>query len=226
MDDPKRQKTPITHRVPPLKPRVAYDREAAYDYAKKHWNIICSDEYIAGEFGDKAFIKVPQGTKFEHEFTNGKSLSREHAIKPNGEFIKWKNLDDCTHFISCCIGRPPSDKAGGLPLKNQLGIPPNAPYGIVRVSTMVDFLNTKKFVRAEGEKTTDKDRIKRLEKGDLIAYFNTNKGRYTHLAMYIGNGKIGCHTYCRFDDPNCTWDNDWDLGEGQGFSWTFLHFIV
>jgi hypothetical protein len=45
------------------------------------------------------------------------------------------------------------------------------------------------------------------------------------MAMVLGNDKIGCHTYCRFDDPSCTWDNAWDLGRGTHL-WTFLHPIV
>lgn len=219
-------------------PKV-FKRDAAIDYALRHWNIPCNDGFIGVSSG-KSFVKVNAGTKFEHEFnTAGNSLQREHALLPDGSRIEWGDLDDCAHYISCCIGEPPGNTAGGIPITyKQLGSPPTAPYGITRVSTMVEYLlgnknfNKKgiKFAKLIGHKTSDDSLIKKLDPGDLIAYWNNDKDskrykRYTHLAMYLGNNKIGCHTYCRFDDPACTWDKDWDLGRGT-YLWTFLHFVV
>jgi hypothetical protein len=207
---------------------VAYDRSAALDYARRHWNVACSDLFVATA-SSTGFRKVAAGTAFVHEFdeTTGASLRREHAVEPSGTVIPWSELDDCTHFIACCIGQPPNDKGGGLPLPSvQLGRYPNAPYGIVRVRTMVEHLQAKGWAQAVATDSTDRDHIKKkLQPGDLIAYRNP-RGTYAHLTLYLGKGKIGCHTYCRFDDPACTWDNDWDLGAGQGWTWTFLRFVV
>jgi hypothetical protein len=209
-----------------------YKRDAAIDYAHRHWNVPCNDRFIALR-ASPYFAKVPAGTKFIHEFDGAhRSLGREHALRPDGTRIEWQALDDCTHFISCCIGQPPGETAGGIPIiYRQLGSPPSAPYGIVRVGTMVDYLLGKKYRGREyadafgKEKTNDDSIIRLLDPGDLIAYWNIEKKLYTHLTMYLGNGKIGCHTYCRFDDPACTWDNNWDLGRGTHL-WTPLHLFV
>lgn len=212
---------------------VTYDRRAAIDYARRHWNIPCNDGFIALKgLSGKRYVKVPAGTRFEHEFDAAhRSMEREHALLGGGAGrIEWEDLEDCTHFISCCIGQPPGDKGGGIPISyKQMGSPPNAPYGIVRVSTMVDYLlgrlgkNPTSYAQVIGtEKTKDNRHINSLVAGDLIAYWDEAGQRYYHLTLYLGNGMIGCHTYSRFDDPACTWDKQWDLGN----SWTFLHLTV
>ncbi len=221
-----------------------YDRDYALNYAHRHWNIPCHDQFIAlASSSGRNFVKVPTGTKFEHEFDAANELTwREHALLPDGSRIEFEDLDDCTHYISCCIGLSgglSGPEGGGIPITyRQLGSPPKAPYGITRVSTMVEYLlgnkkfNKKgiKFAKPIGEKTSDESLIKKLDPGDLIAYWNNDKTsmrykRYTHLAMYLGNNKIGSHTFSRSDDPACTWNNDWDVGKGT-YLWTFLHFIV
>jgi hypothetical protein len=201
---------------------VFYDRAAAFDYAQRHWNVVCNDLFVAGTFGKSAFKKVPAGTKFVKE--SGRS---EHALLPDGSKISWSELDDCTHFVSCCIGKPPNENAGGLPLKVEF---PSGPYGIVGVKRMVDFLKAKKWVKVEGERSKDASLISKLGRGDLVAYFNESAGRYTHLTFYLGRDTIACHTYCRFDkkiEPACTWDDKWELGaHSKNYTWTFLRFIV
>ena len=215
---------------------VVYDRTAAIDYARRHWNVPCNDGFVGLKgLRGKDFEKVPASTKFIHEFdANRRSRGREHAQLGGGAGrIEWEDLEDCSHFVSCCIGQPPGDTAGGIPIHyKQLGSPPNAPYGIVRVSTMLDYLlgrlgkHRSSFARVIGaEKTQDDSHINSLVAGDLIAYWSKESKVYSHLVLYLGNGKIGCHTYCRFDDPACTWDNQWDIGR-RTHLWTFLHFIV
>jgi hypothetical protein len=226
----------------PLQPAVNYDRQAALAYARKYWNQVPDEDGVAfiGSSGPDGFKKVPVGTQFVHDFdADGDSLGSEHALLPDGSTIDWSELDDCTHFLSCCIGEPPGgEKAGGLPLKHrQAGIPPNAPYAIVRVSTMVEYLTSNDPIWRNkrpgkdpyavfiGEKTTDDSLIAQLSPGDLIAYFSPATGRYAHLTMYLGNDKIVCHTYCRSDEPACTWDNEWDLGRGS-WQWSFIRITV
>jgi hypothetical protein len=105
----------------------------------------------------------------------------------------------------------------------------NAPYGIVRVSSLVALLTSRKWVVLEGERSKDVSLIAKLQRGDLVAYFNEDRGRYTHMAFYLGNGKIACHTYCRFDksiESAVTWDDHWDLGARKNFTWTFLRFVI
>lgn len=226
----------------PAASSISYDRQAALTYAHKYWNRVPNEDGVAfiGSSTPGNFKKVPVGTKFVHNFgSNGNSLRSEHAKLPDGSRISWEDLDDCTHFISCCIGAPPGgEKAGGMPIKHQqVGIPPNAPYAIVRVATMVEYLTSndqkwrdkrpgkEPYAIMIGEKTTDENLIEKLSPGDLIAYFSPDTGRYAHMAMYLGNGKIVCHTYCRSDSPDCTWDNEWDLGKGS-WQWTFIQITV
>ena len=227
-----------------------YDRSAALAYARKYWNRVPDEDGHAFVAISSAgmFKKVPLGTKFCHEFDTGTSCSashsgsskkQEHALLPNGSRINWAELNDCTHFLSCCIGEPPGgESAGGLPITiRQAGIPPKAPYGIVRVSTLVDYLTSNDsqwrnkrpgknpYAQIIGEKSTNDSLINNLSAGDLIAYFSTQSNRYTHMAIYLGDNKIACHTYCRSDQPDCTWDNDWDLGRGT-HTWTFIKITV
>lgn len=200
---------------------LAYNRAGALAYARKYWNVACDDHFIALSTVAAA-VKVPAGTTFVHE----SDPPQEHALKPDGSVIPWSDLDDCTHFISCCIGQRPGETTGGLPITiKQLGQPPSDPYGIVRVSTMVNYLINKRYVKFLAEKTDDASFVNQLKPGDLIAYFNQDRERYSHMALYLGDGKIACHTYCRSDDPACTWDNSWRLGTGTHL-WTFIQFIV
>jgi len=208
-----------------------YDRRGALEYARTFWRRPCDDQFIAIRSGSgRNFVQVPPGTTFEHEpRPDGSSAGQEHARLPDGTQIPWSALDDCTHFISCCIGQRPGRPCGGLAIGyHQLGAPPRAPYGIVRVSTMVDFLAGRlpghpRRVDVIAERSRDLGLVTRLEPGDLVAYFNTTSGRYSHLAMLLDGERIACHTYCRSDHPDCTWDNHWALG-CTTHSWTFLHF--
>jgi hypothetical protein len=210
--------------------RRMYNRAGAMAYARKYWLKPCDDQFIALR-SESNFIRVPLGTKFVHMFaTDGKSLGKEEAMRPDGSTIPWEHLDDCTHFISCCIGERPGEACGGLRLTyRQLGSPPTAPYGITRVATMVDYLTGRKghpkLAEIVAEKTADVKMISGLEPGDLIAYFNTESHVYTHLAMLLDGGLIGCHSYGRSDQPDCTWKSYWNIGSSN-HQWTLLHVIA
>jgi hypothetical protein len=209
-------------------PTPQYDRAGALAYARKYWLKPCDDGFVAlGPTAGRDSIETPAGTVFEHEFeSDGSNARREHALLPDGKRIEWRDLDDCTHFISCCIGERPGERCGGLPITyRQLGEPPTAPYGIVRVSTMVQYLVRKGFAEIVAEKSTDDSRIDQLAFGDLVAYFNVAAGAYTHLTILLGDGNIACHTYGRSDQPDCTWDHVWDLGRGT-HTWTFIRIVV
>jgi len=209
-------------------PPPTYDRAGALAYARKFWLGPCDDQFIAlGAGAGRDAIKVPDGTTFVHEFDpDGTNARREHALLPDGTRIEWRDLDDCTHFISCCIGERPGEQCGGLPITyRQLGEPPTAPYGIVRVSTMLQYLVRKGFAKLVAEKSTDETTIEQLAFGDLVAYFNIALGAYTHLTILLGEGNIACHTYGRSDQPACTWDHVWDIGRDK-FSWTFVRIVV
>ena len=204
-----------------------YDRDKAVAYARKFWNGPCSDGFIMVQ-SSKFFERVPAGTEFVHDAMPAGTADREHALLPDGTTIGWSLLDDCTHFISCCIGQPPGEEAGGLKIRLMWGEAPANPYGISRVHSLVDYLlaraDERKFTKIEratiiGDEKTDQDLSDHLEPGDLIAYWNGSD--YTHLAMYLGHNNIASHTYSRSDLTDCTWDHAWDLGRGK-FKWTFI----
>ena len=202
--------------------RVSYDHASALAYLRLYWDVVASDGFIAGQFGGTGFVRAPSGTQFVHDFTN----DTETAVAPGGTVVAtWAQEDDCTHFISCCIGQPPGGTGGGIPITvNELGLWPNAPYGIVNVHTMVDYLTKRHFVDVIGKQSTDASLIQQLVPGDLIAYWSIALAAYSHLAMYLGGGIIGSHSLSRSDNPACTWDNQWPLAPGH--TWTFLHFTV
>lgn len=206
-----------------------YDRSAAVAYARKFAKKPCSDGFIMLDesntkvtFRGMPVAKVPADANIVRD-----GGDQDHVENADGSPFKlsdgtnltFREMDDCTHFISCCIGQPPGDTGGGIEVPtNMWGDPKdNNPYGISRVQSLINFLENKKLVDVVAEKTTDTTKISGLDAGDLIAYFNPGKGRFTHLALYLGGGKIAAHTISRLDE-------DWNLGELEGFQWTLLHF--
>jgi hypothetical protein len=213
--------------------KLTYNRNHALHYARKYWNRVCHDLYIAGVFdGEKNrnFTRVPRDTRFVHvTAASDKDPDSEYARTPDGSrTVLWKPMDDCTHFISCCIGRSDGEESGGLPIKSDFAGPPNAPYGIVGAERLVHYLTEDRgWAAVLGRQTTDTRLPAEMQPGDLIAYFDADMNRHVHLVLYLGNDKICCHTYARSDDTSCTWDNTWLLTEHQaGWKKTFLHFVV
>jgi hypothetical protein len=129
-----------------------YDRDKAVAYARKFWNRPCNDGFIMVD-SSKFFERVPAGTKFVHDAMPGGTSDQEHALLPDGTTIGWSLLDDCTHFISCCIGQPAGEEAGGLKIRLIWGAGPANPYGISRVRSLVDYLLARadegKFAKVE-----------------------------------------------------------------------------
>lgn len=99
-------------------------------------------------------------------------------------------------------------------------------FGIVSVPKLVEWLTVKSFVKVvkRGVKVSGDTKLDDfLEPGDLIGYFDTKRDRFGHSALYLGKDKIACHTYCRSDQPGCTWDNDWHLGSKD---WSITFFKI
>jgi hypothetical protein len=202
-----------------------YDRDAALRYARKYWNRVCDDGYIAidATSPNLPFKKVPLDTNFVFD-----GDGTEHAASPDGRVLAtWNEIDDCTHFISCCIGNPKKERGGGKLTSDFLDI-----YGILGAERMKLFLIknniatlVKEFNRQEYENETQKERLLvGLQPGDIIAYRFRGDSIYHHLALYLGDGKIACHTYCRCEvvDLPDPWSNAWDSVNGEQFA--LLHF--
>ena len=190
---------------------TSYARAAAVEYARTHWRSVCHDGFIAGKFGSANFRRAAAGTLFQHL----NDPNNPECIRVDGETINFGPLDDCTHFISCCLGG-----GGGLAIPRDF---PTGPYGIISAKKLVQWLLDSGTATAIAVPDKSNPPLDRLRVGDLIAYYRASTGRYTHLVMYLGNYKIVCHTYCRSDDPACTWDNEYTLGQDDDdVRWTFL----
>jgi len=70
--------------------QASYNRLAAYQYAQKYWNKVCSDGYFFADSETPSMLGAGQ------------------PVPTNEEGF------DCAHFVSCCIGREPRESGGGL----------------------------------------------------------------------------------------------------------------
>jgi hypothetical protein len=197
---------------------MAYDRDAALAYARAHWNRPADDGFVAGEFAGKDFIVAPDDARFVHDFAGDRPLASEHLLLPDGTRWEWAALDDCTHFISCCLGEP----GGGLTLPRDFA---DGPYGILGADRLTRHLIEAELVEPFAVADKRAPGLERIAPGDLVGYSSRQRGRFVHLAIYLGDGRIACHTYCRSDDPACTWDNVFSLGaDDDNWRWTLLRF--
>jgi len=89
----------------------SYDRQAAYDYAQRYWNKVCSDGYFWDS--PSTYISLPTGTD-----------------------ITGMTGYDCAHFVSCCIGSESNEQGGGLNVPSR--VPPT--YGEPGAARLGDWL--------------------------------------------------------------------------------------
>lgn len=188
---------------------MIYSRPGAVAYATTYWNRVCHDNYIALEpesdfaekkKGHRPFIKVEPDTVFitakNSKNKNNPNKVMEYAKRPQKkpeEYISFDDLNDCTHFVSCCLG-----KGGGLLITPQVK---DGPFGKLGVPVLIDYLKTKNWIKQTGTPeaimVADLEKAKEimltLEKGDIVAYLD-GKGLFHHLALYLGDNKIACHT--------------------------------
>src|SRR6266508_734355 len=143
---------------------MAYDRQAALAYARAFWNRPADDGYVAGEFAGRDYLAVPDGARFVHDFDDGFALGTEHLLLPDGRRWEWSALDDCTHFMSCCLGAP----AGGLELPSELG----EPYGIVGADRLVRHLVRANLVEVIPVADKRAPPLERIAAGDLVGYYS------------------------------------------------------
>lgn len=163
-------------------------------------------------------------------------LNVTYTYCKNGQRLSWGPIDDCAHFLSCCL------QAGGLnvwPNEDPRGVGGRkrpCAYGQHNVKglyNMFKWLAEEKHGR-QVEFIADKIRWKEAEQtdeaaesywkgffegdmkpGDVILY-GWEKNQYAHSALYVGTMKTGldpeeypriaCHTYSRFPSDECYWD--------------------
>ena len=194
---------------------LAFDRTAALKYARKHWDQVSSDGYVGTNTG-VFYEKIPLGNSFEQVVAGG-ILLEESIKRANGSLIKRSELEDCAHFISCCIGKPPGGGGGGLSLDRPF---PTGPYGILNANGLYNDLLAKNLIEVVSEQKTYADtrpQLTQIGEGDLIFYWYIPESRYGHAGLYLANADrdIACHTYCRCDQNN-DYPQSWDsVGDGS-----------
>jgi len=186
---------------------LPYNRAAALAYARAYWTKVCTDDYVA--IKQSPFFKKLDSTAVFLR-TTVTDFTTEVARPSSGPDIPLRDLEDCTHFISCCLGSPPGGTGGGIPIISDF----NTIYGRISTDRLYKDLVNQGRVTIVAEKMTfaqAAESIHSLQVGDLIFYFDTPRNRYGHSAIYLsGSGKrIACHTYCR-GDANYDYPQAWD----------------
>lgn len=189
---------------------AAYNRTAALAYARSLWTKVTSDNYI-GIKASPFYKSVPSSTVFVRETASdpGTEVARASS-QPD---IPIADIEDCAHFISCCIGQPPGGTGGGLAIGRDF---PSAIYGKVAARGLYKDLKDKGFITIVGTaRTTKADAAARLAAGqiaagDLIFYYINDNSEPGHVGMYLAGAdkRIACHTYCRCDQAD-DYDQAW-----------------
>jgi hypothetical protein len=193
-----------------------YDRAKALAYARAYWSTAATDQYVAIE-PQPYFKAVPAGTVFKQVVRDGK-ITDEFALLPDGSKIEWKDLEDCTHFVSCCLGSPPGGTGGGLPIRQEF----NTIYGQLSADKLFNTMKADgliELVTERAEHSAAAAKLGQIQAGDLIFYWNARLNRYGHSGIYLADAKkrIACHTYCRCDQTDA-YDQAWDSVEFKHYT--------
>lgn len=183
--------------------RAVYNRTAALAYARDRWSRVSSDNYI-GIKSSPGYVAVPAGTTFVR--TTSSNPTTEVAKRPGLADIPLSELEDCAHFISCCIGQPTGGTGGGLPIGRDF---PSAIYGRISARRLFRDLKDNGLITIVGsERMSNAEATTRLANneiaaGDLIFYY-FGGSEAGHAALYLAGAekRIACHTYCRCDQAN------------------------
>jgi hypothetical protein len=214
------------------------DRNAAMLHAKSYWNRHCCDGHVAVKRrGTPPYREVVPGEEFEFYIHPGDAPNRtadqvrEKTKATDGSLIEWEELGDCTHFVSCCIGRPydavrirpllereptlsparaPRMYAGGLNIRSTEGLGAPWVYGIVGAPRLVAFLRQPHVGRVTADRLEKSDSrleaaVNALQPGDVIALHGARN--YFHVLLYDGEGGVYGHTACRTGIEWFTWDS-------------------
>lgn len=183
---------------------MPYNRMFAGNYAASFYDKVCHDGRVATSHGYPTAI-------------NGVTLT---PALPFSQIGAINGDDDCTHFISCCVGqgrakltvggRAVELAAGGLDIASplrQFGV-----YGETYAPRLVGALIIKgaRVVAPQFMPTnyaTTRTAIQQnLGLGDILAFASSDHlnsdgtGHYEHLGFLLSSdGRIACHTRTRFN---------------------------
>jgi len=152
-----------------------YDRSRAVSYANNYSAYVCSDGYF---------------------WTNGSF----YGIFTPGSPAPASGLgDDCAHFCSCCIGRPPTEWGGGLdiPTRDVTYGEPGAAH-LAYTDLIVPGYAVEVYSLAD------------MLPGDLVGWNWENETNITlldHVTFYLGNGLLASHSASDLGVSAITWYN-------------------
>ena len=208
---------------------MAYNSVAALAFARKYWKRVCPDGFVGMANENPSFKKFDKNAKFELKQVVNPGEARDQLRLPDNSVIDGRSIDDCAHFISCCIGKPPGEQAGNIDVRSAWGAGiygQTASDGLFH--TLVedefgDLIGTEKMSHSAASA-----QIVNLKPGDLIFYhdpnhFGPNKPGYGHSAVYLGGTKrrIACHSYIRCDVEDLP-GQEWDSVNITDVSFTFF----
>jgi hypothetical protein len=166
-----------------------YDRSRAVSYANNFAGYVNSDGYF--------------WTNSENFFQFGAG-----AAVPTAELG-----DDCAHFISSCIGRPPGQRGGGLVIPTR--VPPT--YGEPGVTRLINTCLIGPGYAKEVFSLND------MEPGDVIGWNwegDTNIANLDHATLYLGNGLLASHSASCLDVAPTFFQNSL-----PNWRWHLIHII-
>ena len=223
---------------------MGFNRKDAVDFADKHWNtpaddglfwlsnqaVVISQVRKDNVIPTTSWKKAPIADGWQPFFVDDgkrgeKAVFRRVVGGVTEEILinPWEGIADCAHFLSRCL------TAGGVTVSER-GVPQ-------LIDTLQAKSNTKtlceQVAKEGGQRVIDSGIFK---PGDMIGYFNIDpkgdyggKKQYAHSGMYAGKigsdteGKITCHTICRF--PGRSWVEDrWWLKPPGHYTYTLIHF--
>jgi Putative amidase domain len=154
----------------------AYNRAGAVAYASLYWDKVCHDGCVGVQTETNRSV-VPPIIKAE-----------PGALLDASLFPAGMKGSDCTHFISCCIGKP----GGGLSI-GSWDCPPA--YGILGTPALVRFLTAggrAQIIKRGGQEIITEPEVawdivrNALEPADIIGYAAPTG--YKHLVLHVGTG--------------------------------------
>jgi hypothetical protein len=189
---------------------MPFNRTNATAYAHLYWDIPCDDGLIAVKSSSKglsveeAFRKKMVGEnrsdwqaafiiREKHE-PRGEDAWFVPAVTPttrdNVLFALWEDINDCAHYVVKCL------QAGGISLQDIGAVPQleKKLRGLGNTKTLANKLSTGAAQRVLDTQLSGSPILK---KGDVILYAKRETNNLFHSALYLGEGKIACHTESR-----------------------------
>jgi hypothetical protein len=221
-----------------------FDRDAAMAYAATYWDKTCSDGFVAVSYEKSPFREVQPALAF----ANPGQAGAESSVGTDGVIIPPHDLDDCTHFASCCIGNPwdaaklrpmlqtdsnlprskaPVVKAGGLDIHpDWLGAGATWLYGKVGAPQLVEHLISRGFAAP----VAPKKMMTGAEAADWFLNVN-NADRYLMrgdiIALAVNFSYTHVLVYAGNQTIYChTWCRSlayWRINTSASASYTLLH---